>query len=42
MNDTPRKHFNLYYVFLADKEAHPPPEDKKQELFNLLFPEKKE
>ncbi len=41
MKDTPREHFNLYYIFLMDKQNHPPPEGHKEKLFQKLFGEKK-
>lgn len=37
MNDNPREHFNLYYIFLYDKEQHPPPEGAKEKMLEALF-----
>lgn len=31
-DNTTKKHFNLYYIFLEDKQRHPPP----QEAITLL------
>jgi hypothetical protein len=40
MNDNPREHLNLYYIFLEDKQNHPPPEGHREALFALLFGQK--
>jgi len=31
-----REHYNLYYLFLEDKQANPMPEAKKQEILDTL------
>lgn len=30
--NTPREHNNLYYIFEADKKAHPMPPEKVEEI----------
>ncbi len=40
MNDNPREHLNLYYIFLEDKRNHPPPKERMEQLKSLLFKQK--
>lgn len=30
------KRYNLYYLFLEDKEKHPMPDDQKEKILNTL------
>lgn len=32
MEETTRKHWNLYYLFLADMQEHPMPPKRKQQI----------
>jgi len=33
---TAHTRYNLYYIFLEDRAAHPPPEAEKQEVLKIL------
>ncbi len=40
MAEVLREHFNLYYIFLYDKQSRPPPDERRRQLMELLFPKK--
>ena len=37
MEDTTRKHWNLYYLFLADMQEHTIPQNRKKQIADAIW-----